>query len=256
MQVVNERLESKTFESLLKRQLINDYSLSKAESSLLARDLTELLDSLDVSHIKPGQIVLSCVSIKEGPSKSINECSQVKVVITLIGTADTKHNSIGSLRRERIERITKEAYSQGGLLTQEDLSAILCCDIRTIRRDIAYLKSKNIFVPTRGLVKDIGRFPSHKTQAIKLFLEGKQFSEITRALYHSPTSILRYLRAFSLIATLKNEGLPDDKIISMNLASESLVREYLSIYNYYHEKYPDKLKLLKKKIGNKKGGLV
>jgi len=252
MQAVSERLQCKTFENFLKNRLLSDYSLSRAESTLLARDLTDVIDDLEASLIKPGQAVFWAVSAKEGPSIPINDCAQVKVILTMFSKEDLKQDCVPDLRRSKILRMSKEAFSQGALLSQEDLAAILCVDNRTIRRDVAHLKGKGINVPTRGMVKDIGRAPTHKSQAIKLFLAGKQFSEITRELYHSATSILRYLRAFILVASLKAEGLTNQQIISMNLASESTIKEYLSIYHSYLIKEPAKLEMLKK-ISIKKG---
>lgn len=253
MQVLNDRLQHKTFESLLKKQLFNDYSLSKVESRMLARDLTQLMDSCEVTHLKPGQAVYLAVSAKENNSKPVKECSQVKIVITLFNGEDINQQSIPLLRRMRILRITKEAFSQGALLTQEDLSALLCVDVRTIKRDITSLKKEGQIVPTRGVVKDIGKATTHKAQAVKLFLEGRQFSEITRTLYHSPSAILRYLRVFVLVASLKLEGLSNNQIISMNLASPALINEYLVLYRRYVKNIPSKLNMLKERLSGKKG---
>lgn len=63
------------------------------------------------------------------------------------------------VRRHRIQRMTEEAREQGGLLSQEDLYQLLCCDVRTIRRDIRWLREKcEIVVATRGQQKDTFNF--------------------------------------------------------------------------------------------------
>ncbi len=112
-----------------------------------------------------------------------------------------------ALRRSKLMRIAEEAREQGGVLTQEDLGVLLSCDERTIRRDIKHLRMQDIHVPTRGFVQDIGPTVSHKAQAIRHWLQGKEPVAVARAINHSLTAVERYLEDFKRVAFL---GHPED----------------------------------------------
>ena len=254
MQLARERFECKTLEGMLERELCLNYSLSRIESKVLAQDVSTIMDSFNSDHLRPGQMLYSAVCAKEGPSKPVKECTLTNVILTIFQKEDTRQTSVSSMRQERITRITKEAFSQGALLSQEDISTLLCVDTRTIKRDIAHLKGGGLAIPTRGMVKDMGRGTTHKNEAIRLFMQGKQFSEITRELYHSPSSILRYLKAFILVSSLKEEGMSNERILTMNLSSNSLIEEYLALYDKHIKKNRDKLKELIKRAKIKKRG--
>lgn len=66
------------------------------------------------------------------------------------------------LRRVRVLRMTEEAMDQGGVLTQEDLARLLQTGVRTVRRNVAQLRTDGHWVPTRGTVQDTSRGQSHK----------------------------------------------------------------------------------------------
>ncbi len=92
------------------------------------------------------------------------------------------------LRQVTIQRITEEAIEQDGLLTQEDLSRLLRCSKRTIRRDIRAIQDRGVHVVTRGVFHNVGRCQTHKSQIIRLYLEGFTYSEIHRKCYHTTSS--------------------------------------------------------------------
>ena len=93
-------------------------------------------------------------------------------------------------------RIASEAKDQGGLLSQEDLSVLLICDVRTIRRDIQALKAKGIVIPSRGTIKDIGPGVTHREIAVRLWLEDKEPVEIKNHINHHIKSVESYLEKF------------------------------------------------------------
>lgn len=140
------------------------------------------------------------------------------------------------MRQYRILRLTEEAYEQGGLLTQEDLSRLLHVSSRTIRDDIKGLIKDGNTVHTRGYDHDIGPGLSHKTRIIDLFLEGHTYAEIIRVTRHSGHSVKRYILGFGRLLLLKNRGIDDVKHLSRLLSqSERLTGEYLSLFEKYVE---------------------
>ncbi len=139
--------------------------LSKWEAEALVSSIEEVYFSdPELAPARDGQMRYNCVRSDEGPGKPLSECQKVSVTLTLLHAED-KQGLMGfgdaggmsaEVRQRRIVRMVDEAREQGGLLTQEDLSEILMCDPRTIRRDIKMLKERGFVLPTRGQQQDIG----------------------------------------------------------------------------------------------------
>ncbi|MEP0826106.1 MAG: DUF1670 domain-containing protein, partial [Nitrososphaera sp.] len=126
-----------------------------------------------------------------------------------------------------VERITEEAIEQQGVLSQEDIARCLCCDTRTVQRDIKYLNGKGIRVITRGVLHNIGRCQSHKTIIIGMYLDGEVFSKIKLKTHHSVGSIKRYLESFTKVLAALHYNIEGDKMIStVTGVSSYLVSQY------------------------------
>ena len=93
---------------------------------------------------------------------------------------------------------------------------ILNCGERTVCRDLAYFRKMNIVIPLRSTVKDIGRTLSHRLSIIKLWAQGKEYSEISRQAYHSLKAVQNYVDKFKRSVLLSREGY-DTKHISFLL---------------------------------------
>jgi len=153
--------------------------------------------------------------------------------------------------------MTDEGEKQGGSLSQEDLADILKVCPRTIRRDIKELKEQGFLVPTRGIINDIGPSVSHKTRIVRLYLERKTYTEISRISRHSPFSIKRYLRSFKQVVFLHRKGLSLKEIAYSVDISKKLAKEYLELYNEFNTpQYQDRLidLLTVRTINSKKKG--
>ncbi|RJS71130.1 DUF1670 domain-containing protein, partial [Methanophagales archaeon] len=64
---------------------------------------------------------------------------------------------------------------------------------------------------------------------------GYEFTDIKRNTRHSSDSIARYLKEFSRVAALHNEGYNINQIRVITEHSERLVREYQGLYERYKE---------------------
>lgn len=162
--------------------------------------------------------------------KSLEECQKISVLLTLDAKDDLRIRAcdgVTGLRRSRILRLTSEARDQGGLLSYEDLAyRLLNCGVRTIVRDIAALRRRGLEVPTRGQQQDIGPGQTHRVQAVRLFLQGKEANEIARALYHSLSSIENYVTTFARVIFLAEKGYGTDEIAFVIHRSPALVNAY------------------------------
>lgn len=213
-----------------------------------ARELVRIIDEVyfqdpELKLILPGQMKYSCVNISEPPGKPIKDCQMVTVTLTLFHDEDTARlpyrNKDASIetRWRRLLRISDEAREQGGLLSQEDLSKLLMSDVRTIRRDIAELKKLGITVPTRGTIKDIGPGVTHKEIAIRLWLEGKEPTEVAQAIHHSLKATENYLEKFKRVAYLRKEkGFTDFEISRTVGISTAATKTFVAIFNEFKHK--------------------
>ena len=179
------RLEIKTQLQQLKVAAEHGAGLSPWEASALADIVDEtFFQSSEAVSYRSGQMKYSCVRSTEPAGKPLEQCEMVAVRLTLLDGEDRRElpaeacQRSTDMRRRRLLRICEEAREQGGLLSQEDLGEILMCDVRTVRRDVAGLRRAGVVVPTRGTVKDIGPGVTHKAIAIRLWLEGREPTEV------------------------------------------------------------------------------
>jgi hypothetical protein len=153
----------------------------------------------------------------------------------LAGFAD-KGGMSAEVRQRRIVRIVEEAREQGGLLTQEDMSEILTCDPRTIRRDVKALKARGFVLPTRGQQQDIGPGVSHRALAVKKWVEGHEPVEIARLMRHSVASVESYLEKFKRVAWLSRQKQfnPFEIALTVGMSVVS-VHTYLELCDEYRD---------------------
>jgi DNA-binding CsgD family transcriptional regulator len=210
-----------------------------------AEVLVETIEAVYFSHsglreISDGQMKYKCVSSDEGPGKELKDCQLTTVILTIHDDNDTLDLSSNTdrgrsteSRQRRIMRIASEAKEQGGLLSQEDLSKLLMCDVRTIRRDIQSLKKKGIVVPTRGTVKDIGPGVTHREIAVRLWLEGKEPVAIKAHINHHIKSVENYLEKFKRVVYLRRQGFNTFQIALCIGISVSAANMYNEMYKRY-----------------------
>ena len=229
--------------------------------------------SKDEDTIKPGQIKLIGILSSEPAGKPLKNCQRGLCIVTFnAGQEDQQvlfQGGVTALRRARVLRISEEAHDQGIDLTQEDLAyQIFGCGIRTIRRDIKALKSKGIYVPTRGQQKDIGPGISHKVLAVRMYLERKTDLEIARTIYHSLKAVERYTITFARVILLLEKGFSPLEVTFVVQISERLVNQYQQLYKDYNKppyrerideiinKVKEKSPPVKKKMPNRDQGVI
>lgn len=225
------RLRKKTQEHEFIDRLEREFEFSPRESRGVLDVVTEMF--FDNREIGAGQVEYTCVSAEEGPGKSMDELTKVRVKLTrdLVSDADCEARMGSSARRKvQILRMTEEAFDQGGLLTQEDLGRILGVSARTVRRDVEELMQHKLKLYLRGLQKDIGKGLSHKVWVVSLYLQWKTYSEIERVTGHTVGSIKAYLNDFCRVMMARERGIRSAREIGYYLGrTERLVMEYLTL---------------------------
>jgi hypothetical protein len=189
----------------------------------------------NTASMKPGQICFEVVSVENSAKEKLSECQMRTVILTLdAGASDLaireKRGVIG-LRRHRLERIANEAFQQGGLLTVEDIAnRLLNCGERTVIRDIKALKEENICLPLRSTVRDMGRSISHREMIVRLWLLGKEFSQISRQTNHSIEAIANYVEKFKRVVCLAKDNHEIKTIAFLVKISVPLAEQYYDLY--------------------------
>lgn len=237
----DDRLCLKTQEQTLIRQAMDGAGLSRWEAAVLPRVVEDIYFQGGAHRPwKDGQVRYQCVAITAGPGRKLSECPLVPTSLTVIDVEKDRevlreHGAV-ALRQSKLVRIAEEAREQGGVLTQEDLGVLLSCDERTVRRDIKELRAKGIHVPTRGFVQDIGPTLSHKGQAVRHWLEGKEPVAVARAINHSLSAVERYLEDFKRVSLLVMKGLDEVAISRATNMSPALVKTYQAMYQEAKER--------------------
>lgn len=246
-----QRSELKTQEHQFENIIAYGTSCSLFESEVIlrtAKEVFKLGDYSNHSQVFPGQIMWMAVSGLEPAGKPIAECKLVSVKLTLIDQREDdaiyKKYGLSYRRQIQIARISDEARVQGGLLSQEDIARLLGHDVRTIRRDIAELKKRDIVVPTRGQQKDIGPGVTHREKAVELYLQGCEPGEIGNRIKHTLKAVERYVDTFCRVVYCQQQFKNTHKTAMVIGISVSLVNKYWTLYYDYRDKkeYKDRLK--------------
>ncbi len=225
-----------TKEQMFRLRLINGFNFAPIVAEAIV-DLSKDFFQNENSVVCNGQILYLAISDEEGPGKSILESKHVEVILTLDAPEDMEvyeKFGLSAYRQHILLRITQEARDQYALLTIKDLVKLLKSSYSTIKRDIKLFREKDIYVPLRGMVKDIGP-SSHKSKIVELYLKGYTPTEIQRLTRHSLQSIERYIKDFSRVSILTKRDESLDNIRLIIGISERLVKEYQVLFMKYKD---------------------
>lgn len=250
------RLDSKSLDQQFTYEIIHGLNCSPFEASAVLDTVYKVYNYHfeTNSTLRPGQIRLQLIAIEAKPYQKLSESKQVTVTLTLNDDQEDldirKKYGIVALRRHKIERICREAFDQGGLLTVEDLAyRIFNCGVRTICRDLEYFRSRDIFIPLRSTVKDMGRTLSHRLLIIKQWAKGNEYSDIAKNTNHSLNAVQNYVDKFKRTVALSQAGYDSNRIAFLLRLSATLVEQYIDIYNklnFIHHREEELSNYLKK----------
>jgi len=234
---IRQRLGEKSLEARFVTEVVQGLNCSPFEAKAVLGVVQEVFAPLwrEASGL-PGRTVLLAVDAEEPAGKAIKDCRQQLVVLHVHrGPEDDQLLHRGgpqAFRRARLPDLCQVALSQGGLLTAEDLAyRVFFVTPRTISRDLKALRESlpGRMIPMRSTVHDLGPVLTHRTQIVKLALEGKTTSEICRRLKHSPEAVANYLSTFTRVAQLAKRGCEPGEIAFLLRRGPALVRKYLEL---------------------------
>jgi DNA-binding CsgD family transcriptional regulator len=236
---VIERLESKTLDARFTTEIRQGLNCSPFEADAVLDVVREVYFpflAAQSTEPAPGKISLLAVAADEPAGKPIAVCDKQAVCLTLHrGKIDDllfqQHGPAG-FRRARLLDLCQQALSQGALLTAEDLAyRVFFVTPRTISRDLKAVRQAqpDVLIPMRSTLHDLGPVLTHRTQIVRLALQGKTTSQICQIMHHSPEAVANYLSTFTRCAQLARKGMEVGQIAFLLRRGPSLIRTYLDL---------------------------
>jgi hypothetical protein len=234
-----KRLESKNAKNAIIQKLSQDFNLTPIIAEAFYKQVSIYFQQHSNITLSSGEVSYEAVSSTEPAGKHIKLTQKVTVRLRLMDINtdfDVLANyGLAGMRRHRIERLTRQTYDQGALLTYEDLALLLTTSPATVKRDIFFLRKEGKFIMTRGAKLDMGPGLSHKSIILDLYFKGYSFTDIELRTNHSETSVKRYLSDFIQVATLYKQNFSIQQIRVIAQKSDRLIREYCQIYDIYYK---------------------
>jgi len=236
---VVDRLDSKTLDARFTTEIKVGLGCSPFEAEAVLDVVREVyFPFLDQAATKapPGRVALIAVAADEPAGKPVTDCQKQIVCLTLHrGREDDRliaEQGPAAFRQARLLDLCQQALSQGGLLTAEDLAyRVFFVTPRTISRDLLVIRKTHprLLIPMRSTLHDIGPVLTHRTQIVRLALQGKTTSQICQIMHHSPEAVANYLSTFTRCAQLARQKLQVGQIAFLLRRGPALVRSYLEL---------------------------
>lgn len=232
-----DRLRQKQLDTQFVNTLIQGMNCSQFEAKAIMNAVYDTYQPFfdNSGTMKPGQMLFEVVSVENGAQKKLSECKMVNVTLTLdAGVEDLEIRQkmgVTELRRHRLQRIATEAFQQGGVLTVEDIAnRLLNCGERTICRDIKAFKEKDIVLPLRSTIRDMGKSITHRSLIVKEWLLGREYSEIALRTNHSVEAVANYVDKFKRMICLAKNNYEINTIAFLVKLSPALAQEYYKLF--------------------------
>ncbi len=184
-----------------------------------------------------GQVIWTAVSRDNPPARRqrIAETDLVSVTLDLSTPEDIKArmDRKPDIQRKlhKALRLCHQAYEQGGILSNFDLSELLTTSDSGIgTMFVKYERKNRKVVPRRATLHDVGNGLSHKwIICYKRYAEGKSPDQIGRETYHSLDAVDRYLGQFDRVRHCRLQGLNATETAHILNCGVTLVEAYLQI---------------------------
>jgi hypothetical protein len=234
----HKRLARRTLPSLLRYKFLHEYGYDKGAVVVdaIVADICEVVRNYFVpaDQLEPGQVVYYCPDATErarkGKTMAYTRLVPVRLTVVAQDDIEAVREGLGALARRdrRVRRLAHEAYDQGGVLSELDLSLITGYTDGGVSAAVVRLRKAGEVLPIRGYVADMGSWPTHKAAIVRLYLEGLTTPEIASRTYHDKRSVDRYIEAFERVRLLAAKH-PEEELPLLTGMRPSLVAQYLAI---------------------------
>jgi hypothetical protein len=227
-----KRLESKNAKNAIIQKLSQDFNLTPIIAEAFYQQVSVYFSEHSNISLSSGEVSYEAVCSIEPAGKHIRLTRKVTCRLKLMdinSDFDALANfGLAGMRRLRIERLTRQAYDQGALLTYEDLALLLTTSPATVKRDVFFLRKDGKFIMTRGSKLDMGPGLSHKSIILDLYFKGYSFTDIELKTNHSKEAVDRYINDYHRVEILWQHDIKDpDKISHLARLSKRVVQHIL-----------------------------
>ena len=240
------RIKRRSLPALLVRKFLTEYGYDHGPviARAIVEDILATIEQCLPERVPPRTVVWLAVRRESGKQRKRIEVTDLVPVKLLMFTEDEaklladkqlcqKRQARRSFNRARFTRWCFDAYEQGAVLTQLDLSLLSGLSHYAVRELIAeYEAETGKIVPTRGTVHDIGPSVTHKAEVIRRWLRHQSPAQIARELEHSQNAVDRYIADFHKIRLLA-QRFPLADLPVLSGLSKHLVKQYIALLREY-----------------------
>jgi len=242
-----EPLRDKTLFNVLRQQFVTEFGY--ANKVIFAEAMIErILQTIEAfvqptALLKPGQLLWMAVAHdgQKHAHQPLQEIPQTPVILDLVTDDELRAlaagQAFGEVRQQRLARLLRQAFAQGGVLAQNDLAAITLTHRKQVSQAIRHIQeTEHCILPYRGSVQDIGATLTHKVETIRLFEAGYLEPEICRllSLPHDLASVENYVQTYKNVLKLLERGFAPGEVSGILAISEPLVAAYIHIIREHH----------------------
>lgn len=240
-------LRDKSLFNVLRTLFINEFGYENKTvfAEVMIERILQTVEAFSRSKslLKPGQMLWMAVAREGGKHAGapMREIPQVPVILDLVFEEDLKAladgDAFSKVRKRRHGRLLRQAFAQGGVLAQSDLSAITLISTSQVRRNLKALSSDNgRLLPYRGSVHDVGSTLTHKVEVARLLESGHLEPEICTKLSppHSLEAVERYAQTYKNTLKLLQRGFVTDEISAILGIGRRLAKTYVQIAKNHH----------------------
>jgi hypothetical protein len=246
LDTIESRFKKRSLPDLLVRKFLTEYGYDHGPviARAIVDDILTTIEECWPERVPPKTVTWLAVRREwKGKRKSLDVTDLTPIQLLVVTENEIKLLMTHELRKERkarraynrarFARWCFEAYEQGGVLTQLDLSLLSGMSEQYVGEVLReYEAEANNIVPTRGTVHDIGPGVTHKAEVIRRWLRGESPAQIARALNHSQEAVDRYIADFQKVRFLAQK-LPVAELPTLIGLSASVIRQYIALLREY-----------------------
>ena len=253
-----ESIPKRSFFNSIVKLLEEEYKIvgSKKVIMMIAEDIEQLHKEYypDIEKRTLGEIVWqTTASTEKKPSygKKAEDYKVKTVVLPLVTREDIEQRMKSFYGKENYKkqqerdiavmaRLTKSAYTQGGILSGAELSVLLNRSLTAIGRYMRiYHETNKDILPTKGMILDQGSKPTHKGSIINLYEQGYPEIDIARLTNHTIESVGRYLKSYKNIKLLMEKKFNLMEMVRISGMGRSTIIQYKELVELYHPELRD-----------------
>jgi len=242
-EVIYRSQAQKTLEDVLFQEIVTNYGFEgmKGIARPMVKRLLDLIEAYDANYslMRPGEVLWLAMDKERSFGYGIETClCKMKVVKLQAWTQEEirrlmKGESQSEILPDRMARLLKDAYAQGGVLSLTDIGLLVGKEpgyVSLILRKQYRPAHPDEVLPTIGSVYDVGRTLSHKAIAVRLHLQGLLVTEISKRMDHHPSRVQRYIDDFQRVAELVDQGVAESRIPFITGLQPSVVKQHIALY--------------------------